>query len=122
MVKIGDQSLHIDCTGQKGSPTVILEAGYGGWSTYWSKVHDQTPNHIRVCSYDRAGLGWSEKGPFSRNYQTIVQELDKLLMVSGEEPPYLMVGHSAGGPLAWLYTREYTGKVLGLVMVDSVTS
>ncbi|PCJ22340.1 MAG: hypothetical protein COA96_14830 [SAR86 cluster bacterium] len=121
MVQIDSHSLHINCTGHKNSYTVILEAGNGGWSTYWSRVQSRLANNIRVCSYDRAGLGWSEKGPFPRDDYTIVRELQQLLSVSEEISPYIMVGHSGGGPLAWLYAKEYTNTVAGLVMVDTVT-
>ena len=121
IIELESHSIHIQCTGQKGSHTVILEAGNGGWSTYWSPVQRRIPTYIRVCSYDRAGLGWSEKGPFPRDDYTIVQELQQLLSKSGETPPYIMVGHSSGGPLIWLYAKEYPKTVTGLVLVDSVT-
>lgn len=121
MVDIGSHRLHIYCTGNKGRATVVLEAGSGGWSTYWNRVHNMTPKDIRVCSYDRAGLGWSDKGPNPRDDATIVAELELLLAKSAESPPYVLVGHSAGGPLAWLFTKNNPDKSAGIVMVDANT-
>lgn len=62
LVDIGGYKLHINCTGT-GSPTVILEAGLGGTSLDWSKVQPQVARFTRVCSYDRAGYGWSDSAP-----------------------------------------------------------
>src|SRR5437588_4166775 len=58
LVDIGGRRLHINCTGQ-GSPAVILDAGLGEHSLYWFLVQPEVAKFTRVCSYDRAGLGWS---------------------------------------------------------------
>jgi pimeloyl-ACP methyl ester carboxylesterase len=120
LVDIGGTRLHIDCSGD-GSPTVILETGSNAWSTSWSKVQQELAKTMRVCSYDRGGVGWSDAGSLPRNYATQLTELSALLDVSGEAPPYIMAGWSYGGPLAWLYTARNPDKVVGLVMVDSGT-
>src|SRR5262249_33516608 len=62
LVDIGGYQLHINCTGA-GSPTVILDAGLGGSSLDWSLVQPAVARFTRVCSYDRAGQGWSDTGP-----------------------------------------------------------
>ncbi|PCI74828.1 MAG: hypothetical protein COB20_14320 [SAR86 cluster bacterium] len=121
MVDIGSHRLHIHCTGEYQSATVLLEAGAGAWSTHWTRVQSLLSNHIRVCSYDRAGLGWSEKGPLPRDDRTIAAELDRLLLASEEAPPYVLVGWSGGGPPAWLYAKTHPDVVMGVVMVESVT-
>ena len=74
LVDIGGYQLHINCTGT-GSPTVILDAGLGGSSLDWSKVQPDVARFTRVCSYDRAGYGWSQTGPGPRTSQQIVTEL-----------------------------------------------
>src|SRR5919106_6782742 len=61
MVDVGTHSLHINCVG-RGSPTVILEAANLGMSAHWVRVHQQVAMTTRVCTHDRAGLGWSEPG------------------------------------------------------------
>src|SRR5918993_4371709 len=58
----GGISMHIYCTGE-GSPTVVLDAGLNGGTMSWAPVQEQVSNHTRVCSYDRAGMSWSEEGP-----------------------------------------------------------
>ena len=66
MVDVGGYQLHINCTGA-GSPTVVIEAGWGDWSLGWSSVQPGVAKTTRVCSYDRAGMGYSEAGPLPRD-------------------------------------------------------
>ena len=65
LIDVGGYRLHINCTGT-GSPTVILDAGLGGSSLDWSLVQPEVATFTRVCSYDRAGYGWSDFGPKPR--------------------------------------------------------
>src|ERR1041385_3164018 len=92
---------HLNCTGESRSsrPTVILEAGIGDFSVEWSLVQPGVARFARVCSYDRAGDGWSDLGPHPRTMHQIVHALHTLLDQAGERPPYVLVGHSYGG---WL--------------------
>jgi len=118
LVDIGGYRLHINCTGT-GSPTVILDAGLGGTSLDWSKIQPAVARFTRVCSYDRAGYGWSESGPGPRTSQQIVTELHLLLVHAQVSGPYLLVGHSVGGLNMRLYAYRYPGEVAGLVLLDS---
>jgi pimeloyl-ACP methyl ester carboxylesterase len=101
-----------------GSPTVILEAGGGGFSSDWSQVQNVLSPDVPVCAYDRAGLGWSEPGPAPRTMKQEVFELHLLLDAAGVHGPYVLVGQSIGGLLARLYTAQYAGEVMGIVLVD----
>lgn len=124
MVDIGGWGLHLNCTGESraGQPTVILEAGLGDFSVEWSLVQPAVSNFARVCSYDRAGDGWSELGPHPRTFRQIVYELHTLLHQAGEQPPYIMVGHSYGGWLVRLYQATYPSEVSGMVLVEAGAS
>src|SRR5438445_13663654 len=62
LVNIGGRNLHLNCTGS-GQPTVVLEAGGGAYAIDWALVQPGIGEKTRVCSYDRAGLGWSDPGP-----------------------------------------------------------
>jgi pimeloyl-ACP methyl ester carboxylesterase len=101
-----------------GQLTVILEAGIGDFSVEWALVQPTVAAFARVCSYDRAGDGWSDIGPSPRTLHQIVYELHTLLERAGERPPYLLVGHSYGGWLAQLYQSSYPAEVTGLVLVE----
>ena len=118
MVDVGGYSLHIDCQGT-GSPTVIMEAGLGEPSLMWALVQPQIATSTRVCVYDRAGLGWSDKSPKPRTADIMVDELHTLLKNANIEGPYVMVGHSTGGMLVRLYAHSYPTDVVGMVLVDS---
>jgi pimeloyl-ACP methyl ester carboxylesterase len=122
MVDVGGYQMHIHCRGPEGNdggPTVVLDTGLGEPSLSWGSVPEQIAEFARVCTYDRAGLGWSERSPTSRLPIHIVEELHTLLTRAQVKPPYVLVGHSNGGLYAYLYADEYPGEVAGLVLVDS---
>ncbi len=118
MVDVGGYRLHIDCQGS-GSPTVIMEAGLGEPSMAWALVQQQAPANVRICVYDRAGLGWSDASPKPRTAENMVEDLHVLLKNANIAGPYLMVGHSTGGMLVRLYTHLYPNEVVGMVLVDA---
>ncbi|MFO1434832.1 MAG: alpha/beta hydrolase [Gammaproteobacteria bacterium] len=118
MVDIGGYSLHIDCRGE-GSPTVVMEAGLGGVSLEWLPVQRFLSHYGRVCTYDRAGNGWSDAGPEPRTTSVITDELYRLLNAAGESAPYVLVGHSFGGYTAQMFAERYPNITAGLVLIDS---
>lgn len=117
LVAVNGHQMHINCTGE-GSPTVVMDAGLGGWSLDWSAVQPEIAQFTRVCSYDRAGLGWSEPGSAPGDAQRAVEDLHALLISSGERGPFVLAGHSAGGLRAVLYAHTYPQEVAGVVLVD----
>jgi len=117
-VDLGGFSLNINCTGL-GSPTVILESGLGVPAIGWNLVQPDIAKFSRVCSYDRAGYGWSASGPSPRTSLEISKELHALLEKAGVSPPYTLVGHSFGGFNVRVFNGLYPGEVLGMVLVDS---
>jgi len=119
LVNVGGYKMHLHCIGQ-GSPTVIMDAGASDFSVTWSAVQSEIGEAVRVCSYDRAGFGWSEPNPNdSRTSETMVSELNTLLSNADIEGPYILVGHSFGGMNMRLYAQRHPEKVVGLVLVDS---
>src|SRR5688572_32287277 len=85
LVDIGGYRLHIHCIGT-GSPTVIIEAGLEDWSTSWrTYVQPEAAKTTRVCTYDRAGMGWSEPGPLPRDAAQFAKELHKIGRASCRE-------------------------------------
>ncbi|MFN8379181.1 MAG: alpha/beta hydrolase [Anaerolineae bacterium] len=117
LVDVGGYRLHLYCTGE-GTPTIVLDSGLGGSWLDWSRVQPALAETTRVCSYDRAGMGWSDVGPEPRDARHAVEELHTLLQSAGEASPYILVGHSNGGLRVRLYAAEYPGEVVGIVLVD----
>ena len=118
LVDVGGHRLHLLCQGN-GSPVVILEPGLPGSSLAWESVTADIATFTRVCSYDRAGYGWSDIGQSPRVAGNIVQELNMLLQAAAIEPPYILVGHSFGGLVMQLYANRYPAEVAAMVLVDS---
>jgi pimeloyl-ACP methyl ester carboxylesterase len=119
-VNVGRYKLYLDCTGQ-GSPTVILEAGYGDDHTVWRHVQPGVAAFVRVCSYDRADLGESDRSPGNAmvGAQELAQTLHTLLVHAHVPGPYVLAGHSLGGPIVRLYAYQHRSQIAGMILVDS---
>ena len=119
LADLADHKMHLYCTGQ-GVPTVILESGLWNDSSVWYKVQPEIAKSTRVCSYDRAGLGYSDLRPRQEaDSRNIAQNLHTLLANAGVNPPYVLVGHSLGGFHVRVYQNLYPSEVAGMVLVDS---
>jgi len=112
--------MHLHCSGE-GSPTIVLDGGLGDDSLIWAKVQPELSKTTRVCSYDRAGFGWSDPRPGPRNADRIVQELHLLLTEAGISGPTVLVGHSVAGLYIRAYAARYPHNLSGLVFVDGST-
>ena len=119
LVDIGGLRLHINCTGA-GSPTVIMEAGPNDSSLIWQLVQPKINTFTRVCSYDRAGFGWSDAPNEPRSSLNIANELDRLLTCAAVPGPYVLVGHDFGTLDLRVFTARHRQQVAGMVFVDSV--
>lgn len=118
LIDIGGRKLHLYCTG-KGSPTVILLAGGGAFSIDWALVQPNVAGNTRVCSYDRAGLAWSDSGAADETVEQTVADLHTLLKTAGETPRYLLVGASIGGIYIRAYQQAFPAEVAGLIFSNS---
>jgi pimeloyl-ACP methyl ester carboxylesterase len=114
---VAGHAMHLACTGT-GSPTVVMDAGLGGWSMDWSDVQPSVARSTRVCTYDRPGMGWSSPRPEPRDAQHAVAELHALLTNAAMNGPLVLVGHSNGGLRVLLYAAQHREDVVGLVLVD----
>lgn len=120
LVDVGGHRLHIYCTGS-GSPTVVLEPGLGEPSSMvagW--IAPAIAADTRVCIYDRAGRGWSEPAAGPEDGVALASSLHTLLERAGEQGPYVLAGHSAGGAYVLNFARLYPDDVAGVVLLDSM--
>uniref|UniRef100_Q020F5 Alpha/beta hydrolase fold n=1 Tax=Solibacter usitatus (strain Ellin6076) TaxID=234267 RepID=Q020F5_SOLUE len=113
-------NMHLYCTGT-GAPTVVLESGLGDDARVWGKVQPELSKLTRVCSYDRAGLGWSDPRPGLRDSISVANQLHGLLSAAGISGPVVLMGHSIAGLHMRAYLSQYPGGVTGVVFVDAVT-
>ena len=118
LLQVNGHLMHLHCVGS-GSPTVVIDAGNGCFSLAWMLVQEALQATTRVCTYDRAGYGWSEPGPAPRDGARAVKELHVLLRAAGEEGPFVLVGHSLGGIHAPINAVGHSEEIAGLVLVDT---
>jgi pimeloyl-ACP methyl ester carboxylesterase len=115
----GGRSLYLECVGS-GSPTVVLEAGFGGGAGDWRDVQPQIGRMTRTCAYDRAGLGSSVARPGVHDAGDEIDDLQRLLDAADIRAPYVLVGHSYGGLLVRLFAKAHPGETAGVVLVDAM--
>ncbi len=115
----GGRRIHLDCRGT-GTPTVVFEAGLDTMGTLsWSAVHDSVAKTTRACTYDRAGIMWSDPAASTTRVEGIAADLHAALAAAHESASYVMVGHSLGGPYIMEFTKQFGSDVAGLVFVDA---
>jgi pimeloyl-ACP methyl ester carboxylesterase len=117
LVDVGGHQLHIHCIGE-GTPTVVLEAPATGMSAAWGWVQPEVAKLARTCSYDRAGLGWSEAGDRPYDPSVVPDELRALLAGAKQPKPYLLVGQGLGAAFARVYGSKFGGDLTALVLID----
>lgn len=103
-----------------GTPAVVFESGFNG-SSPWEPLQSQIAHKTMTLSYQRAGLGRSDPGPNPRSAAQIAKELHALLSAKAVRPPYVLVGHSAGGLYVRVFAHMYPNEIAGLVLVDPAT-
>jgi len=118
LISVGDHRLHLLAKGN-AAPAVVIEQGAGELSKFWWPVQDEIAKFTQVCTYDRAGYGWSEPGPIRNSIEERARELHTLLSRAGVQGPLILVAHSYGGLIVRAYAREYPDQVAGLVLVDT---
>jgi len=104
----------------EGEPVIVLESGLTGWSQDWSHVQPLLATRTTVCSYDRAGYGWSDPPPAPNDIRDNVEDLRAALIASGREPPWILVGHSLGGLHVQAFARIHPEEVSAVILVDSL--
>jgi pimeloyl-ACP methyl ester carboxylesterase len=118
LVDVGGYRLHLWCIGS-GEPAVLLDSGIGGTAFDWPFVQPEVGKFTRVCTYDRAGMGYSDPGPKPRTSAQIAAELAELLQRTDMESPVVLVGASFGGFNMRVFASNYPDRVAGLVLVDA---
>ncbi len=120
IVEVNGRDMHIQCTGS-GSPTIILDAGQGGWSSDWANIMPELSENNRVCAYDRAGYGWSDEVKDGRSPQDAADDLAALLTAAQIEPPYVLVGFSHAGLADRIFAAQHVDQMAGMVLIDPAT-
>ncbi|SEL06874.1 alpha/beta hydrolase [Nonomuraea pusilla] len=118
MVDIGGRRIHLWTAGT-GSPTVVVVPGLAESGLNWAGLLPELSAESSVVLYDRAGLGWSDPSPWSGSALRAARDLRRALRKAEIPPPYVVVGHSAGGHVARLFAAERPGQVAAVVLVDS---
>jgi pimeloyl-ACP methyl ester carboxylesterase len=116
--RVNGHRMRLDCAGH-GSPTLVLESGLANGGLIWDGVQPSLARTAQICSYDRAGYGWSDVAPSPRDADHVVDQLHALLMSAHVDGPIVLMGHSLGGIYIRDYAARYPIQVAGLILVDS---
>ena len=118
LVNVGGRRLHLWPVGGSG-PTVVALPALGGSGLDWMGIRRAAGAELPVLLYDRAGLGWSDPGPWPRTAGRMADELHALLQAARVPGPFVLAGNSLGGLIARVYAARFRDTVAGLVLVDS---
>jgi alpha-beta hydrolase superfamily lysophospholipase len=118
LIDVGGHRLHLTCTGS-GGPTVVLEPGAGEMAANLGWITPAVARTTRVCTYDRAGRGWSDPTDTPQNGARIAEDLHTLLHRAGVPGPYVLAGHSFGGLYVLAFAAHYPAEVAGMALIDS---
>jgi pimeloyl-ACP methyl ester carboxylesterase len=137
----GGRQMYMECSGT-GSPTVVLVSGFRGSNDDWTHVIDpddsagdpkpsdsavfpEVGSFTRVCAYDRPGTTYTDGTPTTStpvpqptSAQDGTADLHALLTTAEEPGPYVIVAHSWGGLIGYLFASDYPDEVSGLVLID----
>jgi pimeloyl-ACP methyl ester carboxylesterase len=109
-------AVHLNCIG-RGTPVVIIETGFDEPAAEWTEVSSLVAKVTRICTYDRAGHSGARPGPFPRTFDQINLELKLALAV--ERGPFVLAGHSYGGPVVRNFAERDPQLVAGMVLIDA---
>jgi len=118
LIDVGGRRLYLECTGS-GSPAVVLQAGLGASSASWGRIALAVAATTTVCTYDRAGHGRSDEAAAPQDGVALATDLHTLLDRAGVPGPYVLVGHSSGGPYVRVFAGRYPDDVAGMVLLDA---
>ena len=118
LIDVGGHRLYIECTGT-GSPVVVLQSGLGESSSYWRRIAPALAPSTTVCAYDRAGHGRSDTVAAPQDGIALATDLHTLLERADVPGPYVLVGHSSGGPYVRAFAARYPDQIAGMVLLDA---
>jgi pimeloyl-ACP methyl ester carboxylesterase len=121
-VKVAGHRLHMTSYARKAPPsinpvTIVFESGFGGGEDNWRSVIEQLPKGVSAITYERPGMNGSEPDGVPPSPEHIATVLHTAL-ANVASPPYVLVGHSWGGPLVRAFSGLFPKDVAGLVLVD----
>lgn len=101
-----------------GAPLIVFQNGWNAGAETWTHVASELAGSAPVLLYNRGGVGRSEWDGQLPTVEHVGQLLRELLDSIDAPPPYVLVGHSAGGPYIRGFAAMYPESVAGLVYVD----
>lgn len=125
LIDVNGFKYHLHCTGpddgrnKKDILTVVIEAGAGWFVPMYYWLQEKLSVRVKVCTYDRAGLGWSEVSKQPRDAEHIATQLHTLLHTAGVKGPYIFAGHSMGGLYLRVYADKYPQDMAGVALLDA---
>lgn len=117
LYEVNGSTWHLNCMGE-GEPTILVDCGLASFSVDWQLIQPEVAKHTRICTYDRAGTGWSDPVPGPRTSLLMMSQLRALLDAANIRGPFIVAGQSLGGLNLRLFTHLYPAEVLGAVLIE----
>lgn len=122
VIDFNGKKVHILMMGMESrkpdQPVVILESGLGSPIESWNSIIKDIAQFAPVFAYERPGIGKSDMLEEESTPEFISQHLNNLLKELKISPPYILVGHSWGGPLINSFAVQFPDEVAGMLYID----
>jgi pimeloyl-ACP methyl ester carboxylesterase len=105
--------------GTASAPSILLLHGFSSTALAWSNVGEALAGRYHVVALDQRGHGASDWDPRGRYaYDDFVADA-RAVSQEMNLAPFVLVGHSMGGSIAYTYASVYPEDLSRLVVEDS---
>lgn len=119
-VTVNGRKMHVSAQG--AGRRVVLLAGWGcavPSVDFKPLARALEAEGFRAVTVEKPGYGYSDDTDAPRGIDAVIDEMREALALAGEQPPYLLCGHSLAGTEVVRWANRFTDEVDGIITLDA---